>query len=125
LKVIMRALMLLGLLLLTGDVMAQGIGTPTKRAWITEFTTSRVEAAANIATLPSLHKQPAVDLRDGLVKYFQATNPTTRYVRIMCEVQCAISSTGPASVDDIVLPLLHPEYFLVSGVQTISVILAP
>jgi hypothetical protein len=121
----MRALMLLGLLLLSGDAMAQGIGTPTKRAWITEFTTSRIEAAANIATLPSLHKQPAVDLRDGLVKYFQATNPTTRYVRIMCEVQCAISSTGPASVDDIVLPLLHPEYFLVSGVQTISVILAP
>jgi hypothetical protein len=115
-------------LLLIGPALAQdGVPrpAPTKRAWITEFSTNRVEAAAPIATLPSLRKQPALDLSDGLPKYFLKTTSSTRYVRVMCEIQCAISSTGAASVNDIVLPLLHAEYFLVNGVQTISVIAAP
>jgi hypothetical protein len=80
---------------------------------------------ANIATLPALKKQPAVDLGDGMPKFFLPTDPSTRYIRIMCEVQCAISNTGKATIDDIVLPLLRPEYFLLSGVSTVSVILAP
>jgi hypothetical protein len=116
------------LALIALSVQAQDITpkpAPTKRAWITEFTTTRVEAAANIATLPALKKQPAVDLSDGTPKFFLPLEAATRYVRIMCEVQCAISSTGKATIDDIVLPLLHPEYFMVSGTQTISVILAP
>jgi hypothetical protein len=122
---VLRCLALLCLLCIPAAAQEPPKAAPTKRAWITEFTTTRVEAAANIARLPALKKQPAVDLSDGLPKNFLPTEASTRYIRVMCEVQCAISNTGAATINDIVLPLLHPEYFLVSGAQTISVILAP
>jgi hypothetical protein len=113
----MRVLLIL--LLLTSPVLA------AKRAWIAEFASGRIEAAAPIAQLPALRKNPAIDLSDGLPHSLVLSN-NTRYFRIMCEVQCAFSSTGTASVDDIVLPVLKPEVFgIVGSSRTLSIIISP
>ena len=85
----------------------------------------RVQAAAPFATLPSLVKQAVLDITAG-AKTSAAFNGQTKYIRVVCEAQCAISGTGlVATVNDVLLPALRPEYFGVQGGKTISVILAP
>ena len=69
---------------------------PQQRVWIAEFKQIHTQAAAPIA-----------------------------YIRIVCEVQCAFSTTGDATIDDILVPRLHVEYFGVSGDKVISFIAAP
>jgi hypothetical protein len=97
---------------------------PPQRVWITEFETVRLEAAAPFAQLPALVKHPPLDLTNGAAK--QATlHPNTRYFRIICEVQCAVSTTGVATTDDILIPRLIPEYFGIAGEKMVSVIAAP
>ena len=95
------------------------------RVWITEFATSRPEAAAPFAQLPASNKQPALDISSGLSKRSGIFASNTRYIRIVCEVQCAISMTAAATVNDILLPALRPEYFGVSGGTVLNVIAAP
>jgi hypothetical protein len=95
------------------------------RVWIAEFVAQKVQAAAPFATLPSLVIQPPLDISIGRA----ASMPfaaQTRYIRIVCEVQCALTMSGAAAtVNDILLPALKPEYFGVQPGRTISVISAP
>jgi hypothetical protein len=98
----------------------------SKRVWITEFTATRAEGAASFAQLPALKKHPPLDLSDGLPKT-ATLQPETIYFRIVSETRCAFSTTGEATVDDILLPPLLPEYFRIleaPGLREISVILA-
>jgi len=94
------------------------------RVWIAEFVAIRVEAAAPFATLPALARQTPLDISTG-AKTSAVFNMQTRYIRIVCEVQCAVTAAGTATPSDILLPALRPEYFGVQGGKTISVILAP
>jgi hypothetical protein len=97
---------------------------PQARVWITEFAAGRVEAAAPFAQLPALVKHPPLDLSDGRAKT-ATLNVNTRYFRIISEVQCAFSTTGEATVNDILVPRLTPEYFGAVGALAVSVIAAP
>ena len=97
----------------------------TSRVWIAEFATSRPQAAAPFATLPALVRQPVMVLTGTPAKTSQPFNVQTKYIRIVCEAQCAISGAGVATTADILLPAKVPEYFGVSGGRTISVIAAP
>jgi hypothetical protein len=94
------------------------------RVWITEFAIVKVQAAAPFATLPALIRQPVLDIAVG-AKTSALFNSQTRYIRIVCEVQCAITADAVATTADILLPALKPEYFGVQGSKTISVIAAP
>jgi hypothetical protein len=94
------------------------------RVWITEFSVARVEAAAPFASLPSAVKQTPLDITSS-AKSSAPFSPQTRYIRVVCEVQCAISATGTATINDIMLPALRPEYFGVLPGKTLSVIAAP
>lgn len=114
----MRKLLLAALLLLPTSAMAQS------RVWIAEFPAARVQAQAAFATLPALLTQPTQDLSTG-VKVSSAFNAQTKYIRVVCEAQCAITGAGVATVNSILLPALKPEYFGVLPGKTISVILAP
>jgi hypothetical protein len=97
---------------------------PQARVWITEFASDMQIAPAPFAQLPAHAKHPPLDLSDGL-EHTTQLDPLTRYIRIISEVQCAFSTTGPATTNDILLPRLVPEYFGVAGEKTVSVIAAP
>lgn len=97
---------------------------PQARVWITEFKAFHTQAPAPIATLPAHNKHPPLDLRDGLA-HSANLDPETAYIRIIAEVQCAFSTTGDASIDDILIPRLHVEYFVITGDKVISFIAAP
>lgn len=97
----------------------------TQRVWISEFASSRVEAQSSVAQLSNLVKnQPPLDALIG-PKTSQPFSTNTRYIRVICEMQCAISTKAPATTSDILLPALRPEYFIVAPGDTISVISAP
>jgi hypothetical protein len=115
----MRALALLLVLLSSSSADAA-----MARVWITEFLTIRVEAAAPMATLPSLVAQPVLDIsttRQASAPF----NAQTRYVRIVCEVNCVIKNGGTVSQNDLMLPALRPEYFGVQPGSSISVTAVP
>jgi hypothetical protein len=116
----MKRFCLAALLVLLSVELAQS----ASRVWITEFATARVEAAAPFAQLPSMVKQPVLDIAAGRVASLPFS-ASTRYIRIVCEVQCAISATTAAATSDVLLPALRPEYFGVAAGRTISVIAAP
>jgi hypothetical protein len=94
------------------------------RVWITEFATARVQAAAPFANLPTIGRQPVLDVSES-VQTSAPFHSETRYIRIVCEVQCAFTADSVATTGDILLPALRPEYFGVHGCKTISVIAAP
>lgn len=95
------------------------------RAWIAEFTTVRVEAQAPIARIAASVHQPAIDLTGGANKTAAKFNATTKYIRVTCEVQCAIRISTDATGSAIVLPPGRPEYFAVDGGTQMSVIAVP
>src|SRR5215831_11063756 len=84
----------------------------TQRVWITEFSavaTATTGGAVQIAKLPYIAKQQ-LDTTGG-VQSSAAFNQATRFIRVVCEVQCAVSASGTATVTDILIPLYTPEYF--------------
>jgi hypothetical protein len=97
------------------------------RVWISEFgvlgSTSN-SAPAQIAALPSITDQTPLDISTG-VKSSAAFSGQTRYIRIMCEVQCAVTGNGTATTSSLPLGALSPEYFGVQPNSTISVIANP
>lgn len=105
------------------------ISTPalaqTQRAWIAEFQTVYSQAPAPFARLPALVHQPVIDLTGGASKRAAAFNSATRYVRVMCEVQCVISGTASAAGSAIILPPAKPEYFGVASGAVMSVMALP
>jgi hypothetical protein len=99
----------------------------TQRVWITEFgilaQTGAAQGQAQIAPLPALIRQN-LDTTGG-VQTSAAFSKATFYIRVVCEVQCAIAGTGAATANDLLLPAYTPEYFGVQPGSTISIIAAP
>ena len=98
----------------------------TQRVWITEF--AGVGAAGGgaiqIAKLPAVAKQQ-VDTTGG-VQTSAAFNASTRFIRVICEVQCAVRGDGTAATaTDLLIPAYTAEYFGVVAGGTLSVIAAP
>jgi hypothetical protein len=115
----MRALALLIVLLSSSAANAA-----TARVWIAEFATARAQAAAPFAVLPALTVQPVLDI--SLTRQVSLLfSGQTKYIRVVCEVQCTIRAGGNPTVNDILLPALKPEYFGVAPGSTISVVAAP
>ena len=117
----------LAAILLLAACAKEPLGNPhlQQRVWITEFKAAGLQSTITpIAELPALVKHPPLDLADGLA-HTATLSPDTRYFRIVCEVQCAFSTTGEATSNDIMLPLKLPEYFGVADQKSVSVIAAP
>src|SRR5215475_13827747 len=77
----------------------------TQRVWITEFSSVATAGgtAIQMARLPAVTKQQ-VDTTGG-VQTSAAFNASTRFIRVVCEVQCAIRADGTAATaTDLVLP---------------------
>jgi hypothetical protein len=98
------------------------------RVWISEFgvlgATGSGGVPAQIATLPSLADQAPLDISSGVQSSATFTNQT-RYIQIMCEVQCAIKSGGTATTSSLMLPAGVPFYYGVQPSTSISVIANP
>jgi hypothetical protein len=101
------------------------------RVWITEFSTSRVEAMP-YAMLASAIAGHEIDLAAKPSIVTPAFHPSTKYIRIMSEVQCAISQVaGQGRPEDATLALNcvlrpgHEEYFGVTGGGVLSLVLVP
>ena len=108
------------LLLLTSSAFA------AQRVWITEFAVlggTTGGGQAQIANMPAVARQQ-VDVTGG-VQSSSAFNASTRYIRVVCEVQCAVRGDGTAAVTDTLLPAYFPEYFGVLPGTSLSVIAAP
>ena len=100
------------------------------RVWISEYAvltaTSSGGSAGQMAALPALVMQSTLDLSGGTAQTSAAFSSSTRYIRVICEVQCAVRGDGSdATTSAILLPALGAEYFGVQGGKTISVIAAP
>jgi len=97
------------------------------RVWISEFGvlgTTNSTGPAQIASLPSITNQSTLDISGG-VQSSSAFNPGTRYIRVICEVQCSVKVGGTASTSDMLMPALSPEYFGVQPGAVLSVIASP
>lgn len=100
------------------------------RVWISEYgilaNTATSGGPAQMAALPALVLQSTLDLSGGTAQTSAAFGSQTRYIRIVCEIQCAVRGDGTAATSSaILLPALSPEYFGVQPGATVSVITAP
>lgn len=105
-------------------LLISGQANAASRVWIAEFATARIEAAAPIAQLPAVAKQ-TLDLASGVAQRSVAFTNSTRYIRVVCEVQCALSASSNATTSDLLLPAMRPEYFGVTAGAIITLIAAP
>ena len=98
------------------------------RVWISEFAVVGQSGVGGtntqMAPLPTITNQSTLDISGG-VQSSAAFNVQTRYIRIVCEVQCAVKVGGTATTSDTLMGALSPEYFGVQPGATISVIAAP
>jgi opacity protein-like surface antigen len=98
------------------------------RVWISEFAvltaTASGGSAGQMAALPSLVDQSTLDISGG-VQTSAAFNAQTKYVRITCEVQCAVKVGGTATTSSLPIGAMSPEYFGVQPGATLSVIANP
>ena len=98
------------------------------RVWISEYAvltaTASGGSAGQMAAIPAITIQTPLDISGG-VQSSAAFNAQTKYIRIVCEVQCAVNGSGTATTSSTLLPALSPEYFGVQPGTTISVIAAP
>lgn len=118
--------------LLAAALVLIGLSSPAfavTRVWISEF--SSIPISNNGGPVNQVGQLPAVanqqlDISGG-VQSSAALNTATRFVRIVCELQCAAKVGGTAATTDTLIPALKPEYFGVppGAAVTISVILAP
>ena len=99
------------------------------RVWISEFNvltaTGSGGSAGQMAALPSVVEQPTLDLSGGAAQTSAAFGSQTKYIRVLCEVQCSLKGGTGATTSNMVLPALSPEYFGVQAGATISVIASP
>lgn len=98
------------------------------RVWISEFGVLTATASGGVpgqmAALPSLVDQSTLDISGG-VQTSAAFGSQTKYIRITCEVQCAVKVGGTATTSSLPIGALSPEYFGVQPGATISVIANP
>ena len=100
------------------------------RVWISEYApltaTASGGSAGQMAALPAIAIQSTLDLSGGTAQTSASFNVQTKYIRVVCEVQCAVRGDGTAATSSaILMPALSPEYFGVQPGSTISVIAAP
>jgi hypothetical protein len=98
------------------------------RVWISEYGVLGTvqNGTPQIAALPALVLQSTLDISGGTAQPSAAFGGQTKFIRIICEVQCAVRADGSAATTSaILLPALSPEYFGVQAGATISVIAAP
>lgn len=100
------------------------------RVWISEYSvmtaTGSGGSAGQMAALPALALQPTLDISGGTAQTSAAFSGSTKYIRIVCEIQCAVRGDGSAATTSaILLPAFSPEYFGVQAGATVSVISAP
>jgi hypothetical protein len=98
----------------------------TQRVWITEFASvgSAGGGGLQIAKLPAVARQQ-LDTTGG-VQTSSAFNGSTGFIRVICEVQCAVRGDGTAAAaTDLLIPAYAAEYFGVVAGGTLSVIAAP
>lgn len=107
------------------------LATPSfaaQRVWISEFgvlgATNSGGSPAQIAALPALVNQSSQDFTSAPVTS-PAFNGQTRFIRVYCEVNCAVKVGGTATVNDTPLPAGSAEYFGVQPGATISIIANP
>ena len=91
---------------------------PQARVWIAEFAAGRIEAAEPFAQLPAIARQ-VFDISAGPM-VSQPFLADTRYIRIITEVEVAISTEG-VTVAGIILPRMHVEYFGVTPGMVVTV----
>jgi hypothetical protein len=99
------------------------------RVWVAEFTvltaTQSGGASGQMAALPAKVLQSTLDITSS-AQTSAAFNAETRFIRVICEVQCAVRGDGvTATTSSILMPAFSPEYFGVQPGATISVIAAP
>jgi hypothetical protein len=95
------------------------------RVWVSEYANLGGPGPAQIAALPSIAIQSTLDISGG-AQTSAAFNAQTKFIRVICEVQCAVRGDGTtATTSSILLPALGAEYFGVQPGATISVIAAP
>ncbi|MCK1465731.1 hypothetical protein IVB34_47460 [Bradyrhizobium sp. 2] len=83
------------------------------RVWISEFAVLTATASGSpgqMAALPSLTDQATLDISGG-VQSSAAFNAQTKYIRITCEVQCAVKVGGTATTSSLPIGAMSPEYF--------------
>ena len=105
---------------------ASSAAAATQRVWITEFASVGAAGGGSIqiAKLPAVAKQQ-LDTTGG-VQTSAAFNQSTKFIRVICEVQCAVRADGTAATaTDLLIPLYTAEYFGVVPGGTLSVIAAP
>jgi len=120
--------MLRKLLLAAAIFVLPASANAASRVWISEYgvmaATNSGGVPAQAAALPALVMQSTLDISGG-VQSSAAFGSQTRYIRVICETQCAVSGSGTATTSSILLPALSPEYFGVQAGATVSVIAAP
>lgn len=109
-------------------VLSATAASAASRVWISEFgvltATASGGSPGQMAALPAITIQSTLDISGG-VQSSAAFNAQTKYIRIICETQCAINGGGTATTSSTLLPALSPEYFGVQPGATVSVIAAP
>lgn len=98
------------------------------RVWISEFAVLTATASGGspgqMAALPSLTDQATLDISGG-VQTSAAFGSQAKYIRVTCEVQCAIKVGGTATTSSMPLGAMASEYFGVQPGATLSVIANP
>lgn len=79
-----------------------------------------------VAMTPPVVDQGSVNFSGGATQS-AAFNTSTRYVRLVCDVQCSVAfgANPTATTSNMVLPAGLPEYFGVIAGQKVSVIANP
>src|SRR6516225_2001697 len=88
------------------------IADAAQRVWITEFATLALAGGGGMqaARLPAVTRQ-LVDVTSG-VQTSAAFNQSTNFIRVICEVQCAVRGDGVAATgNDLLMPAYGAEYF--------------
>lgn len=110
-------------------LLSSTIANAASRVWISEFgvlaATNSGGVPAQIAALPSLVEQSTLDLSGGTAQTSAAFGSQTKYIRVLCEVQCSVKGGTGATTSNMLLPAFSAEYFGVQPGATISVIAAP
>jgi hypothetical protein len=98
-----------------------------QRVWITEFSSlasASGSGTVQIGRLPAVARQQ-LDVTAG-AQTSNAFNQSTNFIRVICEVQCAIRGDGvTATSNDLLMVPFGAEYFGITPGSTISVIAAP
>jgi hypothetical protein len=113
-------------ILMAGVIFWSSSAMAAQRVWITEFSSLAFASGGGMqaARLPAVTRQN-LDTTGG-VQTSATFNQSTNFIRVICEVQCAVRGDGvAATANDLLIPAFGAEYFGITPGSTISVIAAP